>query len=189
LHIALALPETTLILQFSGDLTVVRALDSHETPLDLESRTIRLHNTPGQLVQVTETSITLVKGNLRFVFNPQGENQLLILNSIRESLQDQGISCAEHAACTSEHVVISSLASSGSTLYTYHISSEGITLRNSWQINGEVTCVGTIPRTAKIPDNLVVGTLVEGHPWLSFFTLDGHLISSQAIVPEECKPW
>lgn len=69
LHVALSLPEATLTLQFSNDLTEVRALGDDETPLDLDSRTIILDNTTGQLVQVTERSITLVKGDMRSVSN------------------------------------------------------------------------------------------------------------------------
>ena len=67
LHVALSLPESTLVLQFSSDMTEVRALNDEETKLDLASSTLTIHNSPGQLVQVTESHITLIRGHEWFV--------------------------------------------------------------------------------------------------------------------------
>jgi hypothetical protein len=67
LQVGLSLPEATLVLEFSGDLSEVRALEADETPLDVESCTLILHSTSDSVVQVTETSITLITEITRYV--------------------------------------------------------------------------------------------------------------------------
>lgn len=67
LQVALSLPEATLVLEFSGDLSEVRALEANETPLDVGSCTLNLHSTSEFVVQVTETSITLVTETSRYL--------------------------------------------------------------------------------------------------------------------------
>jgi hypothetical protein len=67
LQVGLSLPEATLVLEFSGDLSEVRALEADETPLDVGSCTLILHSTSDSVVQVTETSITLITEITRYV--------------------------------------------------------------------------------------------------------------------------
>lgn len=67
LHVVLSLPDSAILLQFSSDLTQIRALHEGETSLDLTSRTLCIHYVSQQVLQVTENCICLIIGSQRFV--------------------------------------------------------------------------------------------------------------------------
>lgn len=100
-------------------------------------------------------------------------------------LQAQGIIRAEHAACTEQEVVLTSHGDSGSKLHAYSIDPEGITSTADWQINGEVTYIHLASGITEHETIVVVGVLIDGHPWISVFELNGRLLVSEPITPEE----
>ena len=62
----LALPHSSVVLQFSEDLSQVDALTAEDTPFDIVSRTLDACRTAqGMIVQVTERSVTFVTGSER----------------------------------------------------------------------------------------------------------------------------
>lgn len=57
----LSLPHSTIVLQFSGDLTQVDALPSEDTKYDTTSRTLYAVQTKnGEILQVTETHVAVI---------------------------------------------------------------------------------------------------------------------------------
>jgi hypothetical protein len=68
LSMLLAVPHSSTVLEFSQDLDQVDALSAENTPFDLSSTTLAATQMlDDKIVQVTETSLTLVLGTERFV--------------------------------------------------------------------------------------------------------------------------
>lgn len=163
----LALPDSSTLLHFSSDFSQVDAIESDTTGFDLAFRTLHAHQTQsGLIIQATESSLALISG-------VQSS-----LHSLESRLGIAGIR-AENAFCASDVIVLSTHNDGQSQLHTMHIEGLDIKDVNSWDIAGEVTCVSLFT----ISDDccVITGSVVDGAPWISVYTLDGKAIVTEAV--------
>ncbi|SCO23421.1 probable FUN12-general translation factor eIF2 homolog [Fusarium fujikuroi] len=165
-YVILSLPHSTDVLHFPADLSNANALSPEACPFDTSSRTISACQTEQTvIIQVSETSTS------RYNHGEVCGNPLLL---------------AEHACCTDDIVVISSNGASASQLDVLLV--DQMNLKHSTSINakGEITCIGLFKTSAQT--YIIAGSVTEGLPLLTIYSLAGLEISSNAPQPDLVTP-
>ncbi|KAK2603782.1 hypothetical protein QQS21_004067 [Conoideocrella luteorostrata] len=163
----LALPNSSIVLNFSGDFSQVDSLGPDSTGFDLAFRTLYACQTKsGLIIQTTESSISLMSGSQ------------LARHSLESVLGIAGIS-AENAFYTNDLLVLSTYNKSSSQIYIIRIEGMAVSLVSDWGIAGEVTCVSLF----KMADNsfVIVCSLVGRTSWISVYSLEGKPIVNEAF--------
>ncbi|KAJ4193419.1 hypothetical protein NW755_003411 [Fusarium falciforme] len=164
----LSMPHSSDVLHFPANLSNASALSSEVSPFDTNSRTISVcQNDQGTIVQVTETSTSLAA-------------------SSQSSRHTHGDVCgldslvADNACCENDIVVISSHNGQASRLDVLRIDQMNVTKVASVDTAGEVTCLSLF--TLLGDTYIVVGSVIDGTPWIFNYTLDGQEVRSHSIV-------
>ncbi|KND90349.1 hypothetical protein TOPH_05044 [Tolypocladium ophioglossoides CBS 100239] len=164
----LALPHSSVVLQFSEDFSQVDALTAEDAHFDIASRTLDACRTPqGMIVQVTERSVTLVTGSESSRFHVE---ELLGIDHV----------AAENAFCADDTVIISTHGSQGSQVHTLLVTPAGIHHGGTWDVQGEVTCVSLF--TASESKFVITGSVLDGTPWISIYSSKGEAVAAKAIT-------
>ncbi|RSM08014.1 hypothetical protein CDV31_008317 [Fusarium ambrosium] len=165
----LSMPHSSDVLHFPANLSNASALSSEVSPFDTNSRTISAcQNNQGIIVQVTETSTSLVA-------------------SSQSSRHTHGDACgldsliADNACYENDIVVISSHNGQGSRLDVLRIDQMNVTRVATVNTAGEVTCVSLFTLSGETC--IVVGSVIDGTPWIFNYTLDGQEIRSHSMEP------
>ncbi|KAG6093599.1 hypothetical protein E4U30_004188 [Claviceps sp. LM220 group G6] len=164
----LALPDASGVLRFSEDLAQVDSLEADKTAFDLASRTLDAHQTDsGLIIQVTERCISLITAS----------------HNARHYLEDilpMENRTAENAFCGNDVVVLGTTSSlSAYQIHIIAINGMRTSLVQSWDVPGEVTCGSIFEVTGNTL--VIVASAVDSVSWISVFSLDGKLITSQAL--------
>lgn len=89
---------------------------------------------------------------------------------------------AEHACCTDDIVVISSNGASASQLDVLLVDQMNLKHSTSIKAKGEITCIGLFKTSAHT--YIIAGSVTEGLPLLTIYSLAGLEISSNAPQPD-----
>ncbi|KYK59685.1 thermotolerance protein [Drechmeria coniospora] len=169
LHALLSLPYSSLVLRFSENFDQVDSLGADDSPFDLASRTLAACETAqGGIVQVTERTATSIRG---------GE----ITRVSFEELLGPDVGTVDNAFVADDTVVISSHGRRGSQLHTFSLAVK-FNRDSTWDVQGETTCVSLLTVSNRF--FVVAGSMLDGNPWLSVYTLNGSVIASQRVSNE-----
>ncbi|WKT41625.1 Cleavage/polyadenylation specificity factor, A subunit, N-terminal [Fusarium oxysporum f. sp. vasinfectum] len=173
-YVILSLPHSTDVLHFPADLNNANALSPEACPFDTSSRTISAFQTEQTvIIQVSETSTCLVAPTQSSRHNHGevcGKSSLL----------------AEHACCTDDIVVISSHGANASQLDVLLVDQMNLTHSTSIDAKGEITCIGLFKASAQT--YIIAGSVTEGLPLLTIYSLAGLEISSNVTQPDLVTP-
>lgn len=89
---------------------------------------------------------------------------------------------AEHACCTDDIVVISSHGANASQLDVLLVDQMNLTHSTSIDAKGEITCIGLFKASAQT--YIIAGSVTEGLPLLTIYSLAGLEISSNVTQPD-----
>ena len=87
---------------------------------------------------------------------------------------------ADHASVADDTVVVSTHGPEGSQLHTFTKTGARIIRGNSWNVEGEVTCVSLF--TASNNAFVIAGSVLDGVSRISAYSTDGILAASEALV-------
>ncbi|KAH6899044.1 mono-functional DNA-alkylating methyl methanesulfonate N-term-domain-containing protein [Thelonectria olida] len=176
-HYALfSLPHLSEVFHISGDLESADALTSESSPFDMSSRTIcAVQNEQGTIVQITETSTTLVvpTQSSRHFHNDVFEQNGIVVGN---------------AFCKDDLVVLSTYQHDMSAVHLLRIDQMHIARAGLWEVQGEVTCISmfTVSETTWV----VMGAVVNASPCVLIYSLDGNLlIAKQLDGPNETESY
>ncbi|KAL9572739.1 hypothetical protein ACKAV7_003138 [Fusarium commune] len=93
---------------------------------------------------------------------------------------------AEHACCTDGIVVISSHGANASQLDVLLVDQMNLTHSTSIDAKGEITCIGLFKTSAQT--YIIAGSVTEGLPLLTIYSLAGLEISSNITQPDLVTP-
>ncbi|KEY70872.1 hypothetical protein S7711_00718 [Stachybotrys chartarum IBT 7711] len=168
LQVLLAVPQGTVVLRFSPDLSQATALTPGTTPFDLAASTLYATVLMAQLVvQITETSVTLV--------TPTQSSRFLL-----QELLEPGHDLAQDAFCKDNIIVMSSISGGLYHLHTLEIDQMKVSRKHSWDVEGEVTCISLF--TLDQNQRVVASSMVNGMPRVSVYTLEGSVIQSESFA-------
>ncbi|KAI1265782.1 hypothetical protein F5Y18DRAFT_46987 [Xylariaceae sp. FL1019] len=126
--ILLALPEHSTLLEISHDFSEVSEKDTHTTGFDMSSVTLAVHVATDFVVQVTTTGITVVSSH----------------NTGRHSIQEvtnAPLSTVANAAISDNIIALAMFSSSESAIAVVCLSPDGLSLKRSIPVEGEITCL------------------------------------------------
>lgn len=106
----------------------------------------------------------------------------LHFHSSRTALQDLlGIpgAFAETAFCVHNIVVLSTHSGHSSQLHVLQAEGTRFSRTSSWSAQGEVTCVSAFVVSGN--HFVVAASVLDGEPWISVYSLDGHPLTGRAI--------
>ncbi|KAF4340341.1 putative FUN12-general translation factor eIF2 [Fusarium beomiforme] len=173
-YIILSLPHSSDILHFSADLSNANALPPDTCPFDTSSRTILAVQTDqGMIIQVSEKSTCLIAPAQSSRHNHDeacGKPTLL----------------AEHACCIDDIVVLSSNGANASRLDVLRVDQMNLSHSISIDAKGEVTCLGLFQTSSQT--YIAAGSVMDGLPCLTIYTMDGIEVSSKVIQPQLVTP-
>lgn len=86
---------------------------------------------------------------------------------------------AEKAFCLDDMVVISVQGAHEAQLHVLRIEQMAVTLGTTWTIPGEISCLSQFHLCKKIC--VAVGSMVDGGPMLSIYSLNGDLVAGQRV--------
>ncbi|KAK5998199.1 hypothetical protein PT974_00571 [Cladobotryum mycophilum] len=162
----LALPHSSLVLRFSEDLGYVEPLSSENTPFDITSRTLHAIQVSETIIQVTETSISLIGST---------ESSRCFLE---EALDVAGVT-AENAFCLANIVTLSTHTGQQSRLHVMRAEGAKFSNLSSWDAKGEVTCISIF--TVSTNHFIVAASMHDCIPWISIYSLTGTLIVERPV--------
>ncbi|KAM0438853.1 hypothetical protein ACHAPT_001614 [Fusarium lateritium] len=143
----LSMPHSSDVLHFPANLSNASALSSEISPFDTNSRTISVcKNDQGTIVQVTETSTSLVASS-QSSRHPHGN--ICGLDSL----------IADNACCENDIIVISSHNGQRSRLDVLRIDQMNVSRAASFDTTGEVTCLSLF--TVSGNTYIVAGSVID----------------------------
>ncbi|KAH7178438.1 mono-functional DNA-alkylating methyl methanesulfonate N-term-domain-containing protein [Fusarium sp. MPI-SDFR-AT-0072] len=176
-YVILSLPHSTDVLHFPADLSNANALSPEACPFDTSSRTISAFQTEQTvIIQVSETSTCLVAPAQRRSSSRHNHGEVCGKSSL----------LAEHACCTDGIVVISSHGANASQLDVLLVDQMNLTHSTSIDAKGEITCIGLFKTSAQT--YIIAGSVTEGLPLLTIYSLAGLEISSNITQPDLVTP-
>jgi hypothetical protein len=89
---------------------------------------------------------------------------------------------AEHACCIDDIVVLSSHGANASQIDVLLVDQMDLTHSTSIDVKGEITCIGLFKTSAQT--YIVAGSVTEGLPRLTIYSLDGLEVSSKITQPQ-----
>lgn len=189
LQMLMASPGTSDVLLVSADLSQAEMAEPSTTKLDTASRTLAAFQAPeGTITQVSETCITVIDSNLRYVCIEiihaikvlrettieyrQPEWQAEQIHSEKHTYPTFQITegIVEHAAVRGNFVCISVFAESRFKIHTFRTDGTSVSLAKTYTVDGEVTCLGLCCVGGQ--DYMVAGLWRYGSPSLAIYKVD-----------------
>ncbi|KAM0557953.1 hypothetical protein ACHAPJ_005117 [Fusarium lateritium] len=168
-YAVLSLPHSSDVLHFPANLSNASALSPDVCPFDTSSRTISaIQNEQGTIVQVTETSTSLVapsQSSRHIHADVCGKTSLI----------------AENACCMGDTVVVSSHDAQASRLDILRLDQMNLSYMGSIDAKGEITCLGLFNKSSST--YIIAGSVENGIPCLTLYSLDGREVSSKVTQP------
>ncbi|OTB00057.1 hypothetical protein M426DRAFT_15804 [Hypoxylon sp. CI-4A] len=124
----LALPNASAVLRLSRDLSEVSEKDDDATPYDLSSTTLAVQETPGVVIQVTESSITIV--------TPTSRSR----NLTSDVLRDHTATVAD-AAVKDSTIALAVYSGPNFKIVLLGIMGLEVSVQRVFDVEGEVTCL------------------------------------------------
>ncbi|CAM1511135.1 Fc.00g086480.m01.CDS01 [Cosmosporella sp. VM-42] len=159
-------------MEVHGDLAQGDAVSSEAAPFDLDSRTIyAVQNEQGTIIQITETSTTLVAPSQS---SRHPHEQVCGLSSV----------IVENAFCKDDIVVFFAHYGQRQQIHILRIEQMNITHACSWDIPSSVTCISMFSVSGKI--YIAAGSINNhGSPIMLIYSLDGREIASIAVEDDQ----
>lgn len=88
---------------------------------------------------------------------------------------------ADHACCFNDTIILSSNDANGSRLDVLQVDEMNLLHKTSFDAKGEITCLGLFKKSPET--YIVAGSVKDGMPYLTMYSLDGHEVSSKAPQP------
>ncbi|VUC35766.1 unnamed protein product [Clonostachys rosea] len=164
----LALPYSTAILSFSGNLEDVVAEQADQTPFDSSTRTLCSARTVSDvIVQVTEETITLV------THSQSSQHKLKDLCDAPEYIPQTVFSAHQF-------IVLSRSLPQGSELRVLRVEEMNVIPESCWETPGEDSCISLLESSGEC--YLLLGEMIDNLPSISIYSMEGNLVTRQSIT-------
>lgn len=93
---------------------------------------------------------------------------------------------AGSACCADDTIILSTDGEQNSRLHTLLAAPVGVQRGSTWETKGDVTCVSlSLGSESRF---VLAGSVVDGTPWISVFSLTGETIAAQAMTKRHGQP-